>query len=231
MYFSGTKLTDLSKASIIVILAGFAAIIAGFYAFAELAEDVLEQEKFAVDQAATNFVMSIEAPWMGQMWGIITDLGSVTLITIASIILFVYLFISSSFSRWVAIYFAVTMGGIALLTKLLKLLFERSRPEVLAEYDGTGFSFPSGHSTGSIVFYGFLVYLVIISSMQKKWKWTLNTILTIVFLLVGLSRVYLGVHYFTDVIAGFSFGLSWLLVCIAGLELTLWNQRRRKGKL
>ena len=143
----------------------------------------------------------------------------------------VYLFMASAFSRWVAIYFVVNMLGISALTKILKVSFERNRPEVLAEYDGTGFSFPSGHTTGALTFYGFLIYLVVSSSMKKQWKWALNIFLGLLILLVGLSRVYLGVHFFSDVMAGMLFGLAWLLVCIGALEITLWNQRRRQNKL
>lgn len=230
MLFSGTKLSDLSKASIIVILAGFAIIGGAVYFFSELAEEVLEKEIFAIDQVATDVVISISTPWMDTFWGIVTDLGSVTILTIASIILLVYLLFFSPFSRWVGIYFAVNMIGISALTKLLKLTFERQRPDVLAEYDGTGFSFPSGHSSGSMVFYGFLIYIVVISPMKKGWKRLLNGILGATVLLIGLSRAYLGVHYFTDIMAGFLFGTSWLLVCIIALEVTLWNQRRRQSK-
>ncbi|SFF99291.1 undecaprenyl-diphosphatase [Halobacillus alkaliphilus] len=229
MLFSGTKVSDLSKASIIIILAGFITLGASFYFFFELADEVLEKEKFAVDQWAVDVMSSISSPRMDQLGGWITEAGSVTLITVMSVLLLIYLLFLSPFSRWVGIYFAVNMIGISALTKGLKLLFERQRPEVLDEYDGTGFSFPSGHSTGSMVFYGFLIYLIVISPLRKGWKWLINSILGILILCVGLSRVYLGVHYFTDILAGFLFGLAWLMICIAALEVTLWNQRRRRA--
>ncbi|MGP4075460.1 phosphatase PAP2 family protein [Halobacillus sp. K22] len=229
MLFSGTKLSDLSKASIIIILTGFIAIGLSFYLFFELAGEVLEKEKFIVDQWAVNVKNSIGSPGLDQFFGWVTEAGSVTIITVMSILLFVYLLFFSPFSRWVGIYFAVNMIGISALTKGLKLIFERQRPDVLAEYDGTGFSFPSGHSTGAMVFYGFLIYLIGISRLRKGWKWLFNSLLATLILGVGLSRVYLGVHYFTDIIAGFLFGLAWLMICIAALEVTLWNQRRRKA--
>ncbi|MYL72742.1 phosphatase PAP2 family protein [Halobacillus litoralis] len=229
MLFSGTKLSDLSKASIIIILTGFALVGGAVYFFTELAAEVLEQEKFIVDQAATDVVRSITTPWMDAFWGWITELGSVLFITIASIALLIFLLFFSPFSRWVGVYFAIVMLGISALTKLLKVTFERQRPEVLAEYDGTGFSFPSGHTTGSVVFYGFLIYLIVISPLKKQVKWTINVALGILIVLVGLSRIYLGVHFFTDVFGGMLFGLAWLLVCIAALEITIWNQRRRQS--
>ncbi|MBX0359149.1 phosphatase PAP2 family protein [Halobacillus sp. Nhm2S1] len=229
MLFSGTKVSDLSKASIILILAGFLLVGGAVYFFTELAAEVLEQEKFVVDQAATDVVRSITTPWMDTFWGWTTELGSVLFISIASVALLIFLLFFSPFSRWVGIYFAIVMIGISSLTKLLKVTFERQRPEVLAEYDGTGFSFPSGHTTGSVVFYGFLIYLIVISPLKKPWKWTINIVLGILIALIGLSRIYLGVHFFTDVVGGTLFGLAWLLVCIAALEITIWNQRRRQS--
>lgn len=231
MLFSGTKITDISKASILIIVVGFISVGVAFNLFFELADQVMEDEKFIIDQWAVDFVLAIKSGWLGQAFGLITEAGSVRFITVASILLVLYLFFSSSFSRWVALYFVINMVGISALTKLLKLYFERQRPEVLAEYDGTGFSFPSGHTTGSMVFYGFLIYLVAISHWKKSLRLTLNIFLGILILSIAFSRVYLGVHYFTDILAGLLFGLSWLFVCISALEITLWNQRRRKQKL
>ncbi|KGX94022.1 hypothetical protein N781_02305 [Pontibacillus halophilus JSM 076056 = DSM 19796] len=228
MIFSGTTLKDLSKRSVLIILIGFIATGGAFYAFAELAGEVLEQEKFAVDQYVTELVRQIQTPWLSVAMGWITDAGSVIWITVASILFFAYLLFFSSKSRWIAIYFAVSMLGISLLTKLLKLTFERQRPSVLEEYDGTGFSFPSGHSTGSIVFYGFILYYVLLHHLRKGWKVLIVSLLIAAIVFIGLSRVYLGVHYFTDVMAGFAFGLSWLLICISSLEWTVWRQRRRQ---
>ncbi|MCA0984059.1 phosphatase PAP2 family protein [Halobacillus yeomjeoni] len=228
MLFSGTKVSDLSKASVFTILIGFITIGVAFNLFFELADQVMEDEKFLIDQWAIDVVVAIQSGWLDQTFTWITETGSVWWITTASIILVVYLFLGSAFSRWVAVYFIINMLGISALTKLLKLYFERQRPEVLAEYDGTGFSFPSGHSTGAIVFYGFLVYLVTITHWKKSLKWILNSFLVLLILAVGLSRVYLGVHYLTDILAGFLFGLAWLFVCISALEMTLWNQRRRR---
>lgn len=231
MLFSGTKLSDLSKASIILILVGLTILGGAVYFFQEIAEDVLEKEKFIIDQAATDFVMWISTPLLDNIWGWITELGSVIFITIASIVLLVYLLFFSPFSRWVGIYFTINMIGISTMTKLLKVTISRERPEILAEYDGTGFSFPSGHTTGSVVFYGFLIYVIVVSPLKKVWKWLINVVLGLLILLVGLSRVYLGVHFLSDVLGGFLFGLTWLLICIAALEITIWNQRRRQLKI
>nr|WP_256522448.1 phosphatase PAP2 family protein [Halobacillus sp. A5] len=144
-----------------------------------------------------------------------------------SIILFACLLFVLPYSKWVAIYFAVSMIGISLLTKGLKAAFGRERPDLLEQYDGTGFSFPSGHTTGSAVFYGFLIYLILISPLTKPAKWLINLGLIVIILLISLSRVYLSVHYLTDILGGLALGFSWLLICIAALEIMLWRGRRK----
>ncbi|MFC4559502.1 phosphatase PAP2 family protein [Virgibacillus kekensis] len=228
MLFKGTHIKDLSKVSIILILAGFVIIGSSVFFFLSLAEEVMEKEKFIIDATVNDFIASFNTPWLQDTMGYITEAGSVIWLSIASVILFIYLMFFSKFSRWVAISFAINMIGISGLTKGLKLLFERQRPEVLAQFDGTGFSFPSGHSTGAITFYGFIIYLILISPLEKKWKWTINSLLAVVIFLVAFSRVFLSVHYVTDIAAGLAIGLTWLFTCITALELTIWRQRRRK---
>lgn len=230
MIFKGTRLSDISKTSIALILIGFIVIGVSFNFFVELGENVLEEEKFVIDTATTDFINTISYPWLINAMGWITEAGSVMFLTIASIILAVYLFFFSSFSRWVTVFFAINMGGISALTKLLKISYGRKRPSELEQYDGTGFSFPSGHTTGSIVFYGFIIYLVTVSHLGKRLKWTINIFIALFAFSIGISRLFLGVHFITDVMAGISFGLSWLLICIMALEITLWNQRRRQVK-
>ncbi|UOR13364.1 phosphatase PAP2 family protein [Halobacillus amylolyticus] len=230
MLFSGTRLSDLPRIAIILIIAGFISVGSAFFIFIEIAEDVMEKEKFAADQIATDLVNTISTGQLSIVVGWITEAGAVPIITVASIVLAIYLLFFSSFSAWVTVYFGVNMIGISLLTKGLKLMFERQRPDTLVQYDGTGFSFPSGHTTGAATFYGFLIYLTVISPLDKRWKWPINILLATVILLVALSRVYLGVHFFTDIIAGLLLGLSWLFICIGALELTIWRQRRRQRK-
>ncbi|WP_202406260.1 phosphatase PAP2 family protein [Pontibacillus yanchengensis] len=226
----GVKLSDVSKISISLILGGFVIIGVSFYFFAELAEEVMEKEPLIIDKLAINMMNNIQQAWLGNAFGMITEAGSVLWLSIASGLLLVYLLFISDKSKWVSVYFLVNMLGISLLTKVLKLAFERKRPDILEKYDGTGFSFPSGHSTGAIVFYGFVIYIVFITNMKSSVKWILNSFLGLLILLVGLSRVYVGVHYFSDILAGFSFGLAWLLICILALEVTLWRQQRRQKK-
>lgn len=228
MSFKGLQLSDVPKSSWILIIAGLLTLFTTAFLFLEMGEEVLEQETFMIDQTAQNIVSMINTGILQSIMGLITEAGSVTWLTIGAAVITVYLLFFSSFSRWNAVYFAINMIGISIITTVFKNFFSRQRPEVLAAYDGTGYSFPSGHATGAVTFYGFLAYLIIRSTLAAVWKWVLGTLLTLAALLVAVSRMFLDVHYFTDVLAGISVGLFWLLICIIALELTLWNKYRRQ---
>ncbi|MGP4075461.1 phosphatase PAP2 family protein [Halobacillus sp. K22] len=224
MLFSNTKISGFFKASLSLLLIGFLFLSGILYVLMELAEGVLHHEKFLIDQMAFGMVREFSSPLFKQASHWITYAGSVAFMVTASLLLAVYLLFFSRFSRWLGIYFIISMGGVSLLTKGLKSMFNRSRPEFLGGYDGSTSSFPSGHASGAMVFYGFLFYLIAISGLNKIWKWLINGLLALITGLIGLSRVYLGVHYFTDISAGFLLGLLWLMICIAAYEITFHLQ-------
>ncbi|WP_347861228.1 phosphatase PAP2 family protein [Salimicrobium sp. PL1-032A] len=230
MLFKGTHFSNPTRVSIILIVAGFLLIGGGFFFVASLGEDVLEQEKFAADRIVSDFVSTINPPWMAETMGYITEAGSVWFLTLLSVIVVAYLLFVSGKSKWVPLFFAVNMLGISGLTKGLKLLFERQRPEVIQAYDGVGYSFPSGHSTGAIAFYGFMIYLTAVSHMKKGTRWLIGIVLGLFGLSVAVSRIFVGVHYFTDVAAGIALGTAWLIVSIAALEIMLFRKRKRARK-
>jgi undecaprenyl-diphosphatase len=98
---------------------------------------------------------------------------------------------------------------------VLKNIFQRSRPTIPGAYMvETGFSFPSGHSMISLVFYGVIAYLALSYVKSKKWKVFVTVIILMICALIGFSRLYLGVHFLTDVLAGWAAGGLWLAVCI-----------------
>ncbi|KGX86865.1 phosphatase PAP2 family protein [Pontibacillus litoralis] len=221
-------LKDIPKPAIGIIIGGFLIIGLSFQLFLELSEKLVENGTFYIDTFMKNIVEGIQSPWMTSIFRVITSAGAVKWMTIASILLFVYIVLFSKRSNWVAIYLAISMLGISLLTTLLKYGFGRTRPSVLEQYDGTGFSFPSGHTTGSVVFYGFMMYIIFRSNSTTSVKRIICGLLTFIILSVAFSRVYLGVHYFTDILAGLSLGMAWLLVCIFALEFTLWRKKRKQ---
>jgi undecaprenyl-diphosphatase len=124
--------------------------------------------------------------------------------------------------------FALTMIGASLLNLTLKLTFQRPRPVPFFNLTAPeSFSFPSGHSLASCCFFAGLAAILSGRVKRRRPRTIIWVIATTMFLLIGLSRIYLGVHYTTDVIAGFSSALIWILV-VRFVETTLAKRRQRR---
>jgi membrane-associated phospholipid phosphatase len=123
---------------------------------------------------------------------------------------------------WVA-----TLVGVGVLDMLLKHVIQRPRPIYASTFPhGTSFSFPSGHAMGSLVVYGILAYLLVVFwTERRRTQLAIVLIAALLTVAIGVSRLYLGVHYFSDVVAGYAAGLLWLSACITGLEMA----RRQRG--
>lgn len=94
---------------------------------------------------------------------------------------------------------------------MLKLVFRRPRPDVLRLVEQSGYSFPSGHAMNSMIFYGLAAYLLV--RRGRHWsRYLVAGFVAVLVLLIGLSRIYLGVHYASDVLAGFLIGAGWLII-------------------
>ena len=124
---------------------------------------------------------------------------------------------------WVAAF-----SGATVIDRWLKLAIHRPRPVYAASLLAhPTWSFPSGHAMGSLVGYGMLAYLLVLANRGNPSRQRMIVILaTCLVLIIGLSRLYLGVHYLSDVVGGYAAGLVWLATCIALVELARrWQQR------
>lgn len=140
---------------------------------------------------------------------IITFLGSAI-----CLILFILLAIVFLRNKWIGVTLGVNSFLAALLNLLLKNIFMISRPEGFSIIQETGYSYPSGHAMASFVFYGFLIYLIG-KKMKKSVGWNILILgLGLMVLLIGFSRIYLGVHHFSDIIGGYLMSFSYLLLYI-----------------
>jgi undecaprenyl-diphosphatase len=186
---------------------------------AELVDEVLEGSTQRYDvwmlqhlRAPGNPHEPIGPKWFVDLWRDITALGSTAILTLVTAAAAGYLVLQRQY-RTLILLLSATLGGL-LITLLLKDLFARPRPEFAAEgaYVLTA-SFPSGHSALSAVVYLTLGTLLARTSRQYRFKLYFIGMAVLVTLLVGFSRVYLGVHYPTDVLAGWCIGLIWALLC------------------
>ena len=178
-----------------------------FLIFIFIARDVLNKEIFVFDDVIYNFIHLLESKIATMFFHTITHLaGGYILVGICIIVLLfnrnrIYFYIMS-----------LNLVNTVVFNQILKLIFARERPSGIAIIEEVGFSFPSGHSMASMSFYGLLIYLIYHSNFSKKWKIILITSLSILILLIGVSRIYLGVHYVSDVIAGFCLSVSYLII-------------------
>jgi undecaprenyl-diphosphatase len=193
------------------------------FGLASLSEEVLEQEAFAIDEMILLWVNQWTTPALDQIMLAVTRLGDPDIVVPLTCIGFVWLWWKW---RWrIAAIFALTCIGGAVLSTSLKVFFSKSRPELWSQLiTETSYSFPSGHALGSMVLYGFSAYLL--AQCYKQQKWLIFSIAGVLIAGIGLSRIYLGVHWPTDVVAGYSIGFLWLSVCIGLFQLEVRRAKR-----
>lgn len=177
---------------------------------------VLTNKILGMDEAIYQFIMSGRCSFLDRYFIFITHFGDTL-----SIVLFVTLFLLFTRNKDGLLLTASAVSS-ALVCVLTKHLFVRTRPNHLKLIEQGGYSFPSGHAMISICVYGFLLYLVFLKVKNKYIKYTLIAILTILIISIGISRIYVGVHYPSDVIGGYLLGgiLITLITEIIRLERT-----------
>ncbi|GLB61118.1 phosphatase PAP2 family protein [Cytobacillus sp. NCCP-133] len=193
-----------------LILGGF------FYLFIAIVDELQENEIVRFDERVIDNMHAFISPRLTEFMNVITFFGSVKWLVIAVIIASVLLIIVKKIS--LAFFMMISSGVGALFNILLKLIFKRERPDIMPLIEAQGFSFPSGHSMGSFIFYGSLAYIIIHLARSRRWKAAWSLLLSCFIIAIGISRIYLGVHFPSDVIAGFAAGGVWLTIMILGFR-------------
>lgn len=175
--------------------------------FAMIAEDVLEQERMFIDSTIYGALTNIISAKYTSFFTFITQLAGTPVLVALCVLLFIFI-------RNNRYGFIITLNllNTTLLNQALKSIFTRPRPSILILADVSGYSFPSGHAMASMSFYGFIIYLLWQTQIRKKVKLILSMLLAVIIGLIGVSRIYLGVHYASDVIAGFLFSTGYLIL-------------------
>ena len=194
---------------------GAVACIVMIWAFAFIADEIPEQSLLVrVDRAIESWLQSYATEGGETFFNFVSWLGAQLMVGVAIIVL-----LGLAFRRdWLSAgALAIAIAGGSALNTLLKVLFQRGRPEAATEFiTHQSWSFPSGHAMTSLVGFGFLAYLLLERTTDRRARIAIIAVTVIVVGLVGFSRLYLGVHYLSDVIAGYLAGAIWLLVCITG---------------
>ncbi len=208
----------------LLILIGFVVIYSSLALFSEISENVVNQEIRVIDDAIVDFLLSFSSPLLNDAMVTITEMGSVWFTAVVSFFIVLFLWLKEK-DKWGILFYLISIGGGGLLILLLKEFFRIDRPSINEQIDAIGYSFPSGHAMGSMILYGFIVYLIIRGNLSRTLKVSLSVVLMLLASLIALSRVYLSAHYPSDVVAGQAGGLAWLMICIVSLEGLQWKTR------
>lgn len=201
------------------ILGGLAGSILLLYLFAALAEDIFSHEFTSFDDNFELWVHSFNSPALTIFFQLFTTIGSIAGVCVLTVITFGLLWWRKHLrSAWLV---ALAVGGGILINQVLKQLFQRPRPELWAVTGfrpGT-FSFPSGHATVSLCYFGVLAWLSFRLLKPGLVRWLGSALMIFCIVIVGLSRIYFGVHYPTDVIGGYISGAFWLVILLDGAAI------------
>ena len=214
----------------ITIFAGLVLLIVTISTFVALTESLAEEELGPYDEAVTEFVQHFRSSGLTSFFRVATHFGDrfVFIVIIAVLAAFFWF----RFKNW---RFTLQVVSVLVLSSLsniaIKRIINRARPALdghLVEVHTL--SYPSGHAMSAMAFYGFLIYLCLRYELPKGMRLMLVTLFITIILLVGLSRVYLGVHYPSDVAAGYLGGLIWVSFAILIFNtLELWRKRRKNN--
>lgn len=183
--------------------------------FINIIEDIFEYEKLTIDNITYKIVIeNMRNNILTYIFKFITFLGSQYMILLITILSFIFIK-----NKKIPIAMLINLIVVTILNVLLKNVISRPRPEGYRIIVETGYSFPSGHSMISMAFYGLILYIIFKNIKDRNLRNVLSSMLGILIILIGFSRVYLGVHYASDVLGGFIISIAYLI-----LFTTITNQ-------
>jgi len=208
------------------------AIASGFaYLFGWLADEVSENEFGDINRSMLLTIHSYRTPALDRLAFDATWFGSTTGILVISVLIIGAFWLLKRYVD-LGMYAAVLIGA-SLMVLTFKVLFHEARPQVFPPLvHETNYSFPSGHSLTSFAVWGFIAWWVVSLDIRQFWRWLFALLGILVAITVALSRLYLGVHWPTDVLAGVFLGFGWVAVCALGHRwLTRHARRERRAAM
>jgi membrane-associated phospholipid phosphatase len=211
----------------ITIFVAFVLFVVALNGFVELTEELVEDSLGPFDKTVTDYVLSFRTNWLTSFLIFITNVGTRTGYFVVTVLLVLYFFFIHR--SWKFIVQTVAVLLLASLSNVaLKEVINRARPTIEHLVTVYTLSYPSGHAMSAMGFYGFLVFLTMRFKMNQWVRITLIVVLVLLILSIGISRIYLGVHYPSDVVAGFIGGLIWVALCAIIFDVADLYRRRKK---
>ena len=198
---------------IITVIVSLVIVIGGINLFIELTETLKTDTLARYDAAVTDYIISHRNPSLTTFFKFVTDIGDVTgyLIVLILFVLLSWRIIKS----WKYVLQSVVVLVLATLSNMvLKRFVDRARPGIEHLVTVKTLSYPSGHAMGAMAFFGFLIYLISKLRINRILKYSLMVLVALLILSIGISRIYLGVHYPSDVAGGFIAGFIWVVFCV-----------------
>lgn len=194
--------------------------------FLALAEDVFNRELMKGDVVGYELVSRfLIGDFVTPIAKFVTNLGGAVFLIALTVILILVIK-----NKKIGISIFANLTIITVLNQILKRILQRPRPTEFRIIEESGYSFPSGHSMVSMAFYGYLIYLSYKYIKNKYIKWGLNFILGLLIVSIGISRIYLGAHYTSDVIGGFLISISYLIIYVMTVN-KLMKENEKKTSL
>ena len=198
---------------LVTLVAALVLVVVGINLFVELTATLPTEALAAWDQRVTDYVLSYRSPGLTSYFIAVTEIGDVNgyLVVLGVSVLLTILV----FKRWKYIWQITLVLALASISNMiLKRFIDRARPGIEHLVVVKTLSYPSGHAMSAMAFYGFLIYLVYHFNMHKAIKAAVIFLLALLILSIGVSRIYLGVHFPSDIVGGFIAGLIWVFFCI-----------------
>lgn len=213
----------------LLIFVAFVVFVVGMNLFVDLSEEISGKAMRKYDTQITDFITSFRTPELNNFFQFITDLGDLYAYIIATTLAAIFFFFKLK-NKW----FLFQLLGVLILSALaniaLKRAFDRARPTIEHLVVVKTLSYPSGHAMSAMAFYGFLTYLVFQIKMQRWLRAILASIFIFLILAIGISRIYLGVHFPSDVAGGFIAGLIWVAFCVVLFNIIALLRLRKSSK-
>jgi undecaprenyl-diphosphatase len=210
-------------------LVGFGIAVAAVIAFGWLATEVMEQELRPLNESIMLGIHRYAGPRWDPIARGVTDHGSVIFVSIIGLV------VGGIFLYRRRMLDAATLGielvGGGILSTVLKLIFQQQRPRLFPSVIPLppDYSFPSGHSLISFCLYGFIAAWLVADAPRERWRWLVAALSLSIAALVALSRLYLGVHWPSDVTAGMLVATFWVSFCMTGRRWWFHRARKREG--
>ena len=180
------------------------------YMYYFFAEDVFTKEVMQIDNIGYGFISEyIISNKLTPFIKIIINFGGAIVLCVITVLSVIFIK-----NRKMGFSVLVNLCSVSFLNIILKMIIQRPRPEGYRLVYESGYSFPSGHSMASMAFYGYIIYLIYINVKNKYLKWGFIFLLSMLIIMIGFSRVYLGVHYVSGVLAGFIISFAYLIIYI-----------------